>query len=128
MQLTYHQKGYFTHKYSLWERSVTVKIMTDNLHLAEAQLTVITDKLARIDRNKGKIAKMLMDDHFSGIPDFPLNESEAEFASALYISAVRAELYKDGDVEIIFTVKSRRRYPLAVDYECELHADNHLEI
>ncbi len=128
MELTYCQKGYFTYKYPLWGRTVTMKIMTDDRSLAEAQLKEITDKLARIERNRGKIAKMLMDDHFSGILDFPQNESEEEFTSALYISALRAELYKDGDVEIIFAVKSRRRYPLAVDYECELHADNSFEI
>lgn len=128
MELAYHQKGYFTYKYPLWGRTVTVKIMTDDRSLAEAQLNEITDKLARIERNKSKIAKMLMDDHFSGIPDVSQNESAEEFTSALYISTLWAELYKDGDVEIIFAVKSRRRYPVAVDYECELHADNSFEI
>lgn len=127
-ELIYHKNGYFTFKCHLWERIVTVKIMTDDRSRAEALLNVIADKLVRIDRNKLKIAKMLMDDHFSAMPDRPHNESSEEFTSALYISALRAELYKDGDVEIIFSVKSRQPYPLAVDYECELHDDNSFEI
>lgn len=128
MELEYHQKGYFTHKFLLWGRSTAIKIMTDDRSAAETHFHEITDKLARIDRNQGKIAKMIMEDHFYEMPDLYKNESEDEFVSALYISAVRAELYKDGDVEILFAVKSRRHYPLAVDYECVLHNDNSFEI
>lgn len=107
----------------IWCRKVRVKLMTEDENQAHSVMPAVTEKIDRIDRNRDKIANLL----YKGVYEEG-SETVEEFSAALYISALRAEIYRDDGIEIIFTVKSKNDYPCSVKYECELHNDNSIEI
>lgn len=116
-------KGFYSFSRPLWARSITVRIMTDDRAAAEKALPVITDKLDRIERGREKISKRIIEDMQ------PLSDYQTEdISSSLYISKLRAEIYRDGDIEIIFGIKSRLSFKVEFFYEAELHSDNSFEI
>ena len=97
--------------------------MTDDRAAAEKALPVISDKLDRIERGREKISKRIIEDMQ------PLSDYQTEdISSSLYISKLRAEIYRDGDIEIIFGIKSRLSFKVDFFYEAELHSDNSFEI
>ena len=112
-----------TVSYKLWGKDIRVKILTDDDNTVRNALGDIEDKLARIDRNRGKISHKLYED----MKDY-VNENEDDFSAGLYISFVSAEIYGDNSVDVIFGVKSSRRYAIDVYYECVLFPDNSFEI
>lgn len=116
-------KGFYSFSRSVWGRSITVRIMTDDRAAAEKSLPVISDKLDRIERGREKISKRITED-MQALPEY-LTE---DISSSLYISALRVEIYRDGDIEIIFGIKSRLSFKPDFYYEAELHSDNSFEI
>ena len=101
--------------------------MTDNEAAAQNNITEITDKVSRIERNRMKIAELLYKDH-SSINSSDNAETLSDFSEGLYITDMRAEIYRNNEVEIIFSVKSTHKYLLDFFYECELHSDNSIDI
>lgn len=124
----------------VWKKNKKIPICTDNEKIAADSTQIITEKIARINRNKEKISRMLFDyyaDYMSYIFDNdyhyaklhePFNDTFEDFADNLYISEIFADIYKNGDIVICFTVKSRKKYPLAASAEFELHMDNSINM
>ena len=126
-QLFTSNSGYFHFNQNIWGRKVSIKIMTDNKETAQNNIPEITEKLSRIERNRRKIAELLYKDHNSVHSSYN-TETLADFTEGLYISDIRAEIYRNNEVEMIFSVKSTHKYPLDFFYECELHSDNSIDI
>lgn len=121
-------KDFYSFSRSVWGRSITVRIMTDDNAAAEKALPVISDKLDRIERGREKISKRITED-MQSLPEYLTEDvSREDISSSLYISALRAEIYRDGDIEIIFGIKSRLSFRLDFYYEAVLHSDNSFEI
>lgn len=140
VELKYDKKhSYFYFYNMLWERKLKIKVMTDSEAVAQNSLQPIIDSLKRIDRNKKKITAKIFEDrygddvghHFTYADDI-IDEYAVEpmehFESGIYISNVRIEIYKDGDMDIYFTVKSKYKYHLDLDDECVLYSDNSFEV
>ena len=119
-------KGFYSFSRSVWGRRITVRIMTDDIAAAEKAYPVITDKLDRIERGREKISKRITED-LTYLPEH-LKEDVSGLSSSLYISALRAEIYRNGDVDIIFGIKSRISFKADFYYEAVFHSDNSFEI
>ena len=128
----------FYFSYSIWGRRQKVKIMCGTESTVYEILPLLTENIKLIDRNRDKIGRKIFDDRYSEhfrycddiIDNTQLCGSELEhFLSGLYISKVRVEVYKNNEFDIIFTVRSKKKYRLDFDYdECVLYYDHSFEI
>ncbi len=135
-----HRRQAFEIGLEVWGKNKRIPICTDDEKTAVGSEQVITEKIDRINRNREKISRMVFDDHsayMSRILDNdyyftksyePFNDTFEEFASKLYISKVYADIYKNGEITMVFTVKSRKKYQFDVGAEFELHMDNSINM
>ena len=94
-----------------------------DLVTAQRCMDHIQEKLCRIERNREKISRIL----YAEMSEYCDGETPEQFAAALYLTRVYADIYRDDAVCVCFTVKSRRRYIIDAERDFELHHDNSLE-
>ena len=131
-----HGRQAFEIELEVWGKNKKIPICVDDEKTAADSEQIITEKIDRINRNREKVSRIVFDDysdyifkirdndyHFTKRYD-PFNDTFEEFADKLYISKVFADIYKNGEITICFTVKSRKKYQLNVSYEFALYMDN----
>lgn len=130
----------FELKLEVWGKNKRIPICTGDGKIAADSKQIITEKIDRINRNREKLSRMVFDDHsayMSRILDNdyhftksyePFNDTFEEFADNLYISEIYADIYKNGEITIVFTVKSRKKYQFEASAEFELHMDNSINM
>lgn len=132
-----HGRQAFEIELEVWGKNKKIPIYVDDEKTAADSEQIITEKIDRINRNREKISRMVFDDYLFGISNdayrFPelydsFNDTFEEFAEKLYISKIFADIYKDGEITICFTVKSRKKYQLDVSEEFELYMDNSIDM
>ena len=130
-------KGAFCFTCNIWGRRQKVKIMCGTESTVYEILPLVIENLDIIGRNKEKIGKMLFNGRYSdtfGYFDDVIGDSvdpgsELEhFLNGLYVSKVMVEVYKNNEFDVIFTVRSRKKYRLDFDDECVLYYDHSFEI
>ena len=123
--------------YSIWGRRQKVKIMCGTESTVYEILPLVIGNLDIIGRNKEKIGKKIFDSRYSDTFGYcddvigAINNSGSEpehFISGLYISKVYIEVYKNKEFDVLFTVRSRKKYRLDLDDECVLYFDHSFEI
>ena len=124
VQLQYNpKKQQFEFQYELWGRKLKMRVLSDNGQAVENSLDDIIDKLERINRNKVKIAGILMDDTFCET----LGDTAEEFAEGLRITSVRINVCEDGN-DVYFNAHNRKDYKVDTFWRCVLCADNSFEV
>ena len=127
----------FYFSYSIWGRRQKVKILCGTESAVYEILPLVIENLDIIGRNKEKNGKKLFNGRYSDTFGYfdditgdsvdPGSELE-HFLSGLYISKVMVEVYKNNEFDVIFTVRSRKKYRLDFDDECVLYYDHSFEI